>query len=98
QQTMLDRLRQNLADEPEAVRQRVTLYQGDMRSFELGRRYGVIQIPYRAFLHNLTRADQLACLERCRAHLAPSGMLAFNLFHPSLRFMANNHDAFAGLW
>lgn len=55
---------------------------GDMRRFALERRYALITIPFSAFLHNLTRADQLATLRTCRAHLAPGGRLVFAIFSP----------------
>lgn len=44
-------------------------------------------LPFRAF-HNITEHDQLACLKRVREHLRPGGPFAFNVFHPSLEYMA----------
>jgi SAM-dependent methyltransferase len=56
--------------------------EADMRSLELGERFGLVVIPFRSFLMLLTVADQLACLDRVRAHLLPGGRLAFNVFNP----------------
>jgi ubiquinone/menaquinone biosynthesis C-methylase UbiE len=53
---------------------------GDMRSFRLDRRFGLVIIPFRSFLHMLTEADQVACLECIHEHLLPEGRLALNLF------------------
>lgn len=82
----------------ESVRMRVKPIAGDMRSFELEDRFRLIQIPYRAFLHNLTREDQLACLRCCHGHLHAEGLLSFNVFHPSLEFMSRNHGPQRGVW
>jgi SAM-dependent methyltransferase len=96
--TMLDRLEQRLASEPADVRERVTVTAGDMRAFEFDERFALIISPFRAFLHNLTEDDQLACLARVREHLRPGGCFAFNIFHPSLEFMAHHAGAFEGVW
>jgi len=96
--TMLDALDAKLANRPPDVRARVHTVQGDMRRFELDQQFEFVIIPYRAFLHNLTEADQLACLTCVRRHLAPGGMLAFNVFHPSLEFMARNAGSLANVW
>ncbi len=61
---------------------RVTV--ADMRGFTRPRRYALIVIPFRAFLHNLSTEDQLATLRCCREHLEPGGRLVLDLFHPSL--------------
>jgi len=61
-------------------------------------RFALIVIPYRAFLHNLTDADQLACLRQVRRHLRPGGRLAFNVFHPSLESMAKHVGPLSNTW
>jgi SAM-dependent methyltransferase len=61
---------------------RPQLYQGDMASFRLGRRYALIMIPFNAFVHNLTTDDQIKSLVCCREHLQPGGLLAFDTAFP----------------
>jgi SAM-dependent methyltransferase len=95
---MLDKLRQKLANQPPEVRERVVVMVGDMRMFTLPERFALIIAPFRAFLHNLTEHDQLACLQRVRDHLRPGGRFAFNVFHPSLEIMAHHTGALAGIW
>jgi SAM-dependent methyltransferase len=95
---MLERLQQKLAHQPPDVRERVTVVVGDMRTFTLAERFPLIVAPFRTFLHNLTEPDQLACLRRVREHLRPGGRFAFNVFHPSLEFMAHHAGALAGVW
>jgi SAM-dependent methyltransferase len=82
----------------EKLSRRVRAEQADMRDFDLGVRFPLVIVPFRAFLHNLTSADQIACLEACRRHLAPGGELALNVFHPSLAHMAANTGANDGVW
>jgi SAM-dependent methyltransferase len=55
----------------------------DMRDFTMPRRYALVTIPFRAFLHLLTTEDQLKALRCCREHLEPGGSLVLNVFHPS---------------
>ena len=56
---------------------------GDMRDFELpGRRFALIFSAFRPFQHLVEVDDQLRCLARVRAHLAPGGCLAFDVFRP----------------
>ena len=95
---MLDRLRRKLANEPREVQERVQVTVGDMRAFTLGQRFALVIAPFRAFLHNLTEDDHLACLRCVRDHLRPNGRFAFNVFHPSLEYMAHHTGALAGVW
>ena len=69
-----------------------------MRTFDLAERFALIICPFRAFLHNVTEADRVACLARVRQHLRPSGRFAFNVFHPSLTFMSQHAGTSAGVW
>jgi len=59
------------------------LVRGDMRDFTMPRRYGLVTLPFRTFMHMVTTDDQLRALRCMREHLEPGGSLAFNLFYPS---------------
>jgi cyclopropane fatty-acyl-phospholipid synthase-like methyltransferase len=72
---MLERLRARAA--AEGLRIGISL--ADMRDFRMPRRYALIAIPFNAFLHNLTQADQIATLVRCREHLLPGGRLILHV-------------------
>jgi SAM-dependent methyltransferase len=76
---MLDELRRKAA----ALGLTARVHEADMRDFTLPRRYALIVIPFRAFLHNLTTVDQLATLRACRQHLESGGRLVLDLFYPS---------------
>lgn len=59
------------------------LFQGRLQDFDLGEaRFALIYSAFRVFQHLYTVEDQLACLARVRAHLAPGGRLAFDVFNP----------------
>ena len=81
---MLSTCRSKLADEAPDVQGRVRLTRGDMRSFDLGRRFGLVTIPFRPFQHLVTVEEQMACLACVHRHLAPGGVLALDVFNPSL--------------
>jgi len=95
---MLARLQARLATQPADVQKRISTSVGDMRTFELSQQFALVVAPFRAFLHNVTEADQVACLRQIRRHLIPGGRFAFNVFHPSLEYMAHHAGAFAGVW
>ena len=82
--SMLSVCRQRLLAEPDPVRARVELVEGDMRRFDLGLSFNLATIPFRAFQHLVSVEDQLACLGSIRRHLVPGGTLILDLFNPSL--------------
>jgi SAM-dependent methyltransferase len=63
------------------------LHQADMSNFAVPRRFALVMIPFNAFIHNMTQAAQIRCLELCREHLLPGGMLAFDTFFPSVEII-----------
>jgi SAM-dependent methyltransferase len=63
------------------------LHRADMSDFLLPCRYALIMIPFNAFIHNMTQEAQIRCLLRCREHLLPGGLLAFDTFFPSLEIV-----------
>jgi len=61
----------------------------EMQRFDLGAdRFALIFSAFRAFQHLYTAEDQLACLSCVRRHLAPGGLLAFDVFNPRLARIA----------
>jgi len=59
-----------------------------MRSFDLGRVFGLVIIPVGSLQLLLTTEDQIACLRCVHGHLAPGGRLAFELDNASIAVMA----------
>jgi SAM-dependent methyltransferase len=87
--TMLSLCRQRLRDEPESVRSKVQLVEGDMRAFSLDRTFALATIPFRPFQHLLSVEDQLACLGCIRRHLGDGGRFVLDIFNPSLEALVN---------
>jgi SAM-dependent methyltransferase len=70
-------------------RERVHLMQGDMTKFDLGEKFRVVIIPFRAFHHLLDLKQQMDCLECVRKHLMPGGRLVLDVFQTDAERM---HD------
>jgi SAM-dependent methyltransferase len=62
---------------------------GDMRSFAVGRRFGLVLLTCSSLSHMISHADVLAVLRRVRAHLAPGGLFAFDVGNPQLGDLAS---------
>lgn len=86
---MLARCRAKLAAEPADVQARVELHQADMRTFDLGRTFDLITIPFRGFQHLLTVDDQRRALANVRRHLNDGGRFVLDLFNPSMPFLGD---------
>lgn len=86
--SMLAVFRKKLDGLAPEVRQRIELVQADMRDFNLGRKFKLIMIPYRAFGYMYTLADQIQALANIRTHLEDGGRLIFNMFDPNLQVIA----------
>ena len=73
-EAMLDRARCNAgeAENPHFI-------SGDMRDFQLDRRFDLIFAGLGAFHHLLTSSDQLACLRCVADHLSPEGLFVCDL-------------------
>jgi len=73
-----------LADKAEkaGLKPRVRVHVGDMRDFKLKRRFRLIIVPYRSFLH-LAGDDRLKALQNFREHLEPGGRLILHTYLPS---------------
>ena len=68
------------------------LYRADMSDFRLPRRYALAMIPFNAFTHILTQESQIRCLERCREHLLPGGLLVFDGAFPGLHWIGGKQN------
>jgi SAM-dependent methyltransferase len=84
---MLRMLKASLEREAPDVRNRVSIHQGDMRSFRLKKKYPLAIIPFRPMQHMHTVEDQVAALKRAAAHLRDNGRLAFDVFYPKFELL-----------
>jgi SAM-dependent methyltransferase len=83
-EAMLARCRRKLASEPDDVRKRVVLQQGDMRDFRFDTEFQLVTIPFRPFQHLAAVEEQVACLASIHRALVEGGRLILDLFNPSL--------------
>jgi SAM-dependent methyltransferase len=67
---------------------------GDLRRFDLGRRFRVALMTSHAFQALLDEAEQRACLRCVAAHLQPGGLFAFEARNPAARDIARNNDVY----
>jgi SAM-dependent methyltransferase len=74
---------------------RIEWVEGDMTRFDLGRKFPLVIIPYRSFLHLLTARDQVEALRRVRAHLTDDGLFAFNIFVPRVKDLYETDGKYA---
>jgi SAM-dependent methyltransferase len=70
--------------------------EGDMRTFDLRRRFGLVLIPAHSFQNLLTASDQRACLEGVRRHLVPSGHLVLHLDHQDIDWLGDLYTELGG--
>ncbi|HEY8610625.1 MAG TPA: class I SAM-dependent methyltransferase, partial [Roseomonas sp.] len=61
---------------------------GDMRDFDLGRRFGLIIISCNSLAHLIATEEVRACFAALRRHLAPGGLLAFDVVRPDLHALS----------
>jgi SAM-dependent methyltransferase len=86
---MLERAVQKRAKLGVESRERVHLVQGDMAKFDLGEKFRLVIIPFRAFQHLLEVQQQVDCLKCVQKHLAPGGHLVLDVFQTDAERM---HD------
>ncbi|MCE9581084.1 MAG: class I SAM-dependent methyltransferase [Planctomycetes bacterium] len=70
----------------------VRFLKGEMKRFNLRRKFALILIPFRSFQNLHTPAEQRECLRCARRHLAPGGRLVINLFDPRLEYCVHGHS------
>ncbi len=86
---MLDIARKKVAPE-ERVKSNVTLVQGDMKTFDLKRKFSLIYIAFRSFQCLLQKEEQIACLNCVFEHLREDGRFILDLFAPRHDYLAQD--------
>jgi SAM-dependent methyltransferase len=62
---------------------------GDMRSFDVGERFGLVLIPGHSFQFMLSADDQVATLRRIHDHCLPDGLLCVHIDHPEIDWLGS---------
>ncbi len=81
-ESMLGVFGEKLGREPSDVAARVELVRGNMAQFDLGKRFGMIIAPFRAFQALTDDADIRSSLVCIRDHLTDDGVYIANVFNP----------------
>jgi len=87
-ESMLKVLKKKLEREDEAVRRRVTIVKGDMRSFDLGKKFKLIIMPFSSIVHILTLEDALQTFKNIWKHLEEDGVYVMDTFIPNLEIIS----------
>jgi ubiquinone/menaquinone biosynthesis C-methylase UbiE len=61
---------------------------GDMRTFEIGTKFGCVILPGHSFQFMNTPDDQVKCLEQIKRHLLPNGLVVIHLDHQDFVWLA----------
>ena len=70
------------AAEDESMTGNITLTHGDMKEFDLGKKYSLIYIAFRSFQCLLNKEEQISCLRCVHDHLQDNGRFIMDLFAP----------------
>jgi SAM-dependent methyltransferase len=89
-----------LRTEPESIRALVQITKADMRTFDLGRKFRLVTIPFRAMQHMYSIDDQIRAMNTAKKHLMPDGVLAFDVFCPdySMLLQTSGEEMFEVEW
>jgi SAM-dependent methyltransferase len=69
----------------------ITFVQGDMRAFDLGRRFPLVILCCNSLAHLTSNEDVQAGLACVLKHLSPGGLFVFDIMNPNVRALARSH-------
>ncbi len=70
----------------------VTLALGDLRSFDLGRTFELVLMPFNVLNHLLDDDSLTRALSTIARHMTPTSRLVIDTFQPSLRFLGDEPE------
>lgn len=70
----------------------IDVQKGDIRDFELDRKFSLILLLGNSLQHLTTREDIEKCFDAVKKHLAPNGRFIVEVFNPSLKILTRNSD------
>jgi len=89
-ETMLEMARKKV----EKANIQIHFEKGDMRHFDLKRKFSVIFIPFNSLQNTYTLKDVEFVFENIKNHLEPGGIFIFDLFNPSIHIMVDREKEF----
>ncbi len=93
---MLAAYRRKLERESEAVRQRVTLHEGDMCNYQLEHKgeFDLIFLPFNSIAHLYEIEQQLDAFRNTHDHLAAGGRFIVDIFLPDIDYLSDENERF----
>ena len=91
-EAMVERARLGVSRLPKRCRPNATFVRGDMRRFDLGRRFPLIISAFNSLEHLYSRDDIERALSAIKAHLEPGGLFAFDVQLPDLAWLQKDPD------
>jgi ubiquinone/menaquinone biosynthesis C-methylase UbiE len=67
----------------------IGVVRGDMRTFHVNKKFDAIIVTFRTFQHLYNVQDQFLALKNFKRHLKPGGILIFDVYQPSMKYMAH---------
>ena len=95
--TGLDFTKSMLEGAKEKARKRgldIEFISGDMRDFDLGRKFSMIFIPFNSLQNTYTIEDVSRVFSSVAKHLTDDGIFVFDIFNPSIHFMIRREKEF----
>jgi SAM-dependent methyltransferase len=88
---MLKAYRRKLAQETDAVQQRVTLHEGDMCTYQLPGKgeFDLIFLPFNSVCHLYELEQQFETFRTTYGHLAPDGRFVVDTFLPDIDYLSD---------
>src|SRR5947209_8798947 len=88
---MLNAYRRKLEREPEHIRQRVTLHEGDMSNYQLEHKgqFDLIFLPFNSIAHLYEIEQQLEAFKNTYAHLASDGRFVVDVSLPDIDYLSD---------
>lgn len=88
---MLNAYRHKLEREPEAIRRRVTLHEGDMCDFQLEHKgqFDLIFLPFNSIAHLYEIEQQLDAFKNTYEHLAMNGRFVVDISLPDIDYLSD---------
>ena len=83
--TMLDRARRKA----DAAGVQIEFRKGDIREFDLGRRFRTVFIPFNSLQHTYSIRDLERVFANVKRHLEPRGQFLFDVFNPGIHLMVD---------
>jgi len=89
---MLDRLDRKLEMMPH-LQENITYYDGDVLTYDLDKKFGLILLTYNALMHFQEQETQIQLLEQLRGWLADDGLLVIDLPNAGDVFASQDSDS-----